>query len=274
MNKPTFKEYLIEKTYTLDRDVEYLWKKSKLDVFIDAIQNEDMDKINRFINTTKDTYSGHIFLETDSSKLTNRNAKAAHKKNPIKIRVGLFKDGSYYQPKSKFLQISINYKAFMLFDQKRYSFTDVEDYIGTQITRFKNEFTEANVKGSIYHELTHWLDDTRYDQMLYKRVDSKEKLRGKHAHVNHTEFEVNAQIHKIKQLKKSMGKNEFDNLQWEDLFVRVPSVISNFKNFRNEKEYNVFAKRFIKRMEREKVRPKNLKTIPSYREMKQILSRI
>lgn len=269
----SFKEILNEKTYSLDRDVHYLYKKAKLDKFIEAIQKEDSKTTYDMLNKNIVEMGVIVFYNGDSSELTNRDAKTAHKKNPINIRLGVFAQGSYYNPKDSFLQVSVNSQALQLLQTKNSSFKEVEDMIHQQVKRFRNEFTEANIKGSIYHELTHWIDDSIHNRHISRKID-REDLKGGRADVNHTEFEVNSQIHKIKQLKKSSRRNEFDDFSWEDLMVKLPSLMSNFKNFRSEDEYYSFTKEFLKRMDREKVRPKNLKKILSWRDMKKLLSKI
>lgn len=269
----TFKTFLLEKTYSLDRDVHFLFKKAKIDELLKYIKEDDLDSIFDFLNSFKNTEDGQTLFETDTGVLTNRNSKTADKLNHCDIRIGIFKGGSYYHPKGKTIQVSINQQAFklLLTHKTKEKLTDI---LGDKVyIRFKNEFTEANIKGSIYHELTHWLDDSINNNMLTNRIP-KGHLRGKHADVNHTEFEINSQIHKIKQLKQSISLSEFDKLTWGKFFQKLPSLMSNFKNFRNDKEYDSMIKNFVSRLNREKLLPKGLRSIPSRQEMLEILRTI
>lgn len=266
----TFKEILNEKTYSLDRDVNYLYRISKLDDLLNFINSENYDKLDPFLRNKK-VSDGYELYSTDSSKLTNRDIKKSHKLNPITIRIGIFNGGSFFNVKTKVMQISLNKGAFDLFNYN--SFDDIKRDIGFQFTKFKNEFTEHNIKGSIYHELVHWIEESTHDSMLSKRIN-KGNIKGKHANVNHTEFEINSQIHKIKQLRKSLNKKEYDDLDWKQLLQKLPSLSNNFKNYRNEKEFNTFVKNFISRLHREKLLPKKIKNVPTKREIENIIFNI
>lgn len=123
-----------------------------------------------------------------------------------------------------------------------------------------------NLQCLILRELcNHWMDDVLHDGILQKKIDKK-NLKGKHNSVNHAFFEVNSQIHKIKQLKRDLGE-KYEELTWTDLLKKLPSLISNFTNFRNEKEYNEFMKKIINRLVREDLMTDNLRKYPKKWEM-------
>lgn len=273
-------KYLIEKTFAIDKDVEWLYDQSGLDELFTAIKNRDAESILRFQSKSKEksNFGGDwTFFETDSSKLKNRNSKQAHKVNPVKIRIGNFWDGSFYDPTTSIIQISIHQGAMKLISDVGGNIDMIKNIVTYQFKKFTNEFSPAAFKGTISHELTHWIDDSLNNRHITNIVNiAKEKgsrgvLTGKHNDVNHTEFEINSQVHAIKSIKKELGKREFDKLNWVSLFQQKSSLMANFRNFRNEEEYNVHMKEFIKRLHREKLLPKSLQRIPSWSEMNKIL---
>jgi hypothetical protein len=88
------------------------------------------------------------------------------------------------------------------------------DYIPDhQKVFFRNEITETNIKGSIYHELSHWLNDTLHNKAVSKNMpitqDKIDKLWS--GDVNFSDFEIDAQVHAIKQVKRNY-KKDFDKL--------------------------------------------------------------
>ena len=76
--------------------------------------------------------SGTVFLATTSKALKSWNAKQAHKVNPVDINVGVFRDGSYYSPARKEIQISLSASAVGLMRDFDYSL-DVIKYISLKI---------------------------------------------------------------------------------------------------------------------------------------------
>ena len=71
-----------------------------------------------------------------------------------------------------------------------------------QYNNLKSDFSEARIKGSIHHELAHWIDDTMNKQHIERRIEKQMKadtrdLKG--IPVNTTKMEIQGQIHNIKQ---------------------------------------------------------------------------
>lgn len=270
----TFKEMLLEKTYNINKDVDILYKKAKFDKLVKAINSGNKDAAENFLKSTTRIGADYFFVQTDSSIFKSKALMKAHEISPIKsINCGLLVNGSFYDFRDSRLNISMNTNAFNMLRNNYYDFDVIQKQLRTQIKRFRSEFTEANIKGTIYHELVHWLDDVHNDRLLSVTKGSATAVKGKHNDINHSEIEVNSQIHKIKQLKRTAGA-EYQTFALIDLLSRLPSLTNNFKNFRNEREYIKFMKSFIKRLDREKLLPKNMKNYPSYNEMKSILASI
>ena len=80
-------------------------------------------------------------------------------------------------------------------------------------------------------------------------------------------MEFNAQVHSLKAMRKQIGKQAFDRMSWIEMFTRKSSLASNFRGYRDEAEYEVAMKRFVKRLHREGLLGKKLKKIPSWKSM-------
>jgi hypothetical protein len=91
-----------------------------------------------------------------------------------------------------------------------------------------SEFTEARIKGSIYHELSHWIRDTLHNNNIHKKLsdfhysgDSSPKniqkilYHGEETEYT-TDYEIDAQIHAIKQLKRNY-RSDWDSLNFSDM---------------------------------------------------------
>jgi hypothetical protein len=275
-----FKEFLIEKTFNVNKDTDWIMQTSGMKHFLRLIESENVQDIQEFVQQNVD-YKGEVnLLATDSSFLKSRDSKKAHKKKPINIRVGMYQDGSFYNPVDKQLQISLNYHAFTTFSNLDFSKDKARNdgMLNAQATRFLHEFDYKSVAATVQHELTHYLDDALHNDMIQKVVnrakEGKVGLKGSKADVNHTEFEINSQIHAMKQLKRDMGKKKYDALNFKTLFQNKASIMSNFKNFRNEDEYTKMVKAFVSRLHREKLLPKGLQRIPDWRQMQNLLGSV
>jgi len=273
------KKYLTEKTFAIDKDVELLYDKSGIEDLFKAINRGDEDYVYSFLNSRYDKSSGEtIFFKSTSAILKNRNSKQAHKVNPVDIRIGSFFYGSYYDINKKVIQVSIHSSALDMIMKNRLDFGAMKFQLGVMFDRFKSEFSPASFKGTIAHELTHWIDDSLHNEFITKRVNkAKEKgeqIKGNLADVNHSNFEVNSQIHAMKSIRKGMKKKEFDKINWETFFKLKSSFVSNFKNFRTEDDYDKFVKAFVSRLHREKILPKGMQRILTWKEMKYLLSNI
>jgi hypothetical protein len=69
---------------------------------------------------------------------------------------------------------------------------------------FEKDLSEPRIKGSIHHELTHWVDDTMNNQHIDKFIKNNEKKTAEEnnvlKYINTHYLERQAQIHNIKQL--------------------------------------------------------------------------
>jgi hypothetical protein len=274
-----FEQYIIEKTYDLNDDVDYIYNKSNMNKFIKALQEIDEDYIYDILRKTNSS-DGYEFAIFPSTELKNNSSIEASEIKPVSIRVGIFDNGSFYRPNNNTLQISLNMPAFTFLRNQKFNKSSIEKFLNVQTPRFFNEFTSHSIKATIYHELVHWIDDVTHNSFISKKISKANEYNnikgiiGKFNSVNHTNFEINSQIHAIKQVKRELSEKEFDNLTWEKLFQKKASLMANFKNFKNKNDYEIFIQNFIKRLHREDLLPSAMKKIPSWDDMNQILNTI
>ena len=170
-------------------------------------------------------------LETDTSILKNEKCIKAHEINPCKLLVN--KSSNHYDPVNSIISIGISLNAanyiisnFMGDIQKAIAYQD-ED----QRSSLSREFTEERIKGSIHHELAHWLDDTFNNQHIKKRIDKNlagEVLPYNTVTVNAHYMEIQGQIHNIKQLHNKY-KDIWDDLTFEGMINLSPPLTHVYK---------------------------------------------
>jgi hypothetical protein len=129
-----------------------------------------------------------------------------------------------------------------------------------QKNMFLQEFTEHRVKGSIHHELTHWIDDTLNNNHInryitkYKNKFEKEYSSG---NINANYVERQAQIHNIKQLYNS-HKLIWDSLTFQEMLNLSPTLVFLFRRL-SEDDKKQWTKDIKKRMFRENLLGKMMK---------------
>jgi hypothetical protein len=239
---------LAEATYEIFDDVDFIYKKLGFDKFMEDFNSTDDPELKEA------AYRNFKVKSILSQDLPSELAQKANEINPIIIYGKMDFKGNYYNPFDKIIQISPNLNALeYLIDG------EIRGLPLSQQKTIVNEITPFRLKASIYHELTHWLDDSLNKQSIYKpvkkTVDSdnpKYKNRYK-KDVNMAFYEVNAQIHAIKSLKKD-HEDIWDQMTMSDLFNKYTSLNSIFKRLKSqhgEKEVKSWLKDLFSRMHRE-----------------------
>jgi hypothetical protein len=258
-------QYLTEKTFQLTADANLLYNQAYKD-FLKIFKEKDFEKLRTNLNKRydgKDT----TFLSTDSSVLKSKDAQKAHLLNPVKIRLGIYHGGSGYSPEEVSINnmtsitISLNKQVMDIIRQNTISIVPEE-----QLLRFNNELKPDRIKGTIAHELSHWMNDTLNNKhianllIIAKELSDPEILKLKQANVNMTHFELDAQIHALKQIKAN-NRKLWDTWTLYDVFqiyTSLNSIASSLKN--NPVAFDLWQKALIKRMAREKILGKNMRT--------------
>jgi len=242
-----FKQYLTEKTFAIGADVDYIYKKF----------------FKRFINNvSKGEIKNFPVIKFSSSELKSKKAQKAHKENPVTIYTGVFNTSAYIPFKSE-IKLSLNGSVIDIL--KKHNIKEIEQMLGhDEFKRFMNELTPPTVKSTIYHELSHWISDTLYNKNITKRMGkAKEKndysLMLKFGETYFTDYELDAQVHAIKQLKRDYSK-EWESLTWGDIITKKSSfhVVGKALKKAPKKAREDYRKRMIKRLNREKLLGKNM----------------
>lgn len=208
--------FLYEATFDISKDTELLYSLF-LKKFVGTIEEIPLIDVSweklfsLWLKNLKSLNSNELNLvmyETNSGILNDADCKQSHKLNPINIYFGLSKNGSYYNSIDHYIMISLNIQVIESI--VKYGYNNLINNQSKKINSklLKNEFTKNKFNSMISHELCHWCDDSIHNfHILNKSILSKElknidimKLNQKD--VNMTYFEIDAQIHGIKMLKK------------------------------------------------------------------------
>ncbi len=256
-----FEQYITEKTFNIDRDVDHLYKKG-FKKFIDNLQKTGDIQIGLGSKKQLVTY------QMASGKLKEEECKAAHALNPIMIFCGVSPTGgSFYLIDSNLIWISLQKDVIQLTQQAATRGVPAWQTVPPRLRKsFKAELTEGRMKATIYHELSHWLNDTLHNYNITNIVrlaqelgNPSMKLLGKKS-VDMTHFEIDAQIHGIKQIKRTY-KDEWDTYTFDDILDLYPSLRATADNvyMYGKDVQSIWAKSILKRMAREKLLGKNMR---------------
>jgi hypothetical protein len=236
---------LLEKTFDLDVDVDWIYDKFfKKD--IDEIKNTGMVGRGMFIPQS-----------TSTASLKSSVAKRAHLIKPCEIFINSDYIRRAYVPSLNSIYINVNDSAvhYILWECGGSLNIAVKE-VGSKI---KREFEEAVIKSHIYHELSHWIDDVLHNNITTREVGKKQKDKKIRKYIDFRFFEINAQIHAIKQLKRNMG-DEWDEIKFSDLKHLIPSLgVITRKHVKEPDKVSAWERKLKKRMHREGLLGKNMK---------------
>lgn len=256
---------LTEKVYEINQDVDYIY-----DLYFSSLvsainSNKTYDELKPLFDDSKG-------LVISSRSLESSLCKQAHDVNPIIIKSDW---GNYYDPDSQKISLSLNESAFeMIQDHGTLSLAKaiIKNNSGSEIAeKFVLEFSEARIKGSIHHELAHWIDDS-----LYKNKNGVGRIKNvfkygnksKRAHdritqgysdVGLTDYEIQAQVHSVIQLKRKY-QEQWDNMTFDEMVNLSPSLHHLRSIYKKRKEdLLLWKKMLLKRLHRENLLGKKMK---------------
>lgn len=255
------KQYLTEKTFDIDRDVDHIYKKG-FKKFIDNFQKTGDIQVGLGSKKQLVTY------QMESGKLKEEECKAAHALHPIMIFCGISPTGgSYYQIGGNHIWISLQKDVIQMTQRAATKGVPAWGTVPQRLRKsFKAELTEGRLKATIYHELSHWLNDTLHNYNITNIVNlamelgnPSMKMLGKKT-VDMTHFEIDAQIHGIKQIKRTY-KDEWDSYTFDDILDLYPSLRATADSVYNygKDVLGIWAKAILKRMAREKLLGKSMR---------------
>jgi len=265
-----YKSYFLERTFDIDDDVNYIYSfifKSYMEQLKDKTFNEDLNKRWPVINER-----GCVFEYLDSNKLKCMESKLANELKPIYIFGGVFTTESkiIFDKKIKdrnYIIISLNKELIEIYIKSDFDFRKMKNFISEkEIQIAKNMLKESYVKSMIYHELSHWLNNTLHNDhiekvvYLAKKYDNPELLKLKTKDINLTHFEIDAQIHGLKQVYKD-NKLKWDKINIPQLFTIYPSLYSVYTDVKDYGKaiVDIWLQTLIKRMNRENLLGKSMK---------------
>jgi hypothetical protein len=184
-----------------------------------------------------------------SEVLKSEAARKANELNPVNIFINY--RGNFYNPLDGVVGVGVNKNAIRYVSDMGTLSIALEQIPIPQKSSLKNEFSEHKIKGSIHHELTHWVDDTLHNRFLKKTIDKRiEKGKGESKYKEYTStHEINAQIHSIKQMYNKY-KTIWDTFTFDDIVDASPTI-QLIKKQLNPREYEVWSKLIKKRLNRE-----------------------
>jgi hypothetical protein len=229
---------------------------SDVDMVYNMFFKKDIDLINQNFFISKKLFQTKI---TSTEILNDEESELTHQLNPCKIIINY--GGNYYKPQDSLISLSVNFSAVnFIIDSFNGDFQEALNNIkSNQYDSLKNEFTEHKIKGSIHHELAHWIDDTHHNYHITKRINKqifKKTNNINNIPVDTVKFEINAQIHNIKQLYNKF-KNVWNVLTFDDL-IKLSPTLNNINNKLNPNFKNQWIKNLKIRMYREKILGKNM----------------
>lgn len=227
----------------------------------DKFFKEDVENINKTGYVTDDMFKEY---EMDSSMLKSDLSIKCHELRPVKITINKKYPPSYPNNFFKFdedlISISISHDAVNLtltFDGDIY---ETAKFLHKNNPKFfMQEFSEEKIKGSIHHELVHWIDDTlnkkSVERSVHKYYDSLAKFNKKVSgetdkpNINFGYMERQAQIHNIKQIYNK-HKDKWDELTFKELLMYSPPLYNTYNKL-PDKIKPEWVKLIKRRMHRE-----------------------
>jgi len=215
--------FLYEKLTHVDNDVNLIY---------DKFFKKDIDRIEETGIITGDMFK---YDETNTSILKDEDSIKANELNHcvIEINNDNRSGNNFYNPSLNIISFGVNKDAYSyVLDFKGDLKRAIDDLPNiNQRKSLSKEFTEEKIKGSIHHELAHWIDDTFHNYHIKKMLKKAKENKGynfKKTPVNAKKFEIQAQIHNIKQLH-----NKYNDI-WDDLtfsnMVDMSPLLNNLYN--------------------------------------------
>lgn len=249
---------LSEKTFDTKSDVDFIMDRGGFNQFLRDFKTGEIEdglkqRVSRNLPTNFMVFRSNILPSSDSIR--------ANLVNPVTIRCGIFPDGNYYDPNREVIQISININALSV------QLDGSEVYGSDRVKRSLNhEITDYRIRASINHEISHWLSDTLHNRHLHKilnlamEMSDADVIKLGQKDVNMTYFEIDAQIHGIKEIKRKHESN-WNQLSLDDLFEMYPplgSIHTSVLRYGGDIS-KLWQKQLIKRMHREELLGLNMR---------------
>ena len=197
---------------------------SDVNLLYDMYFRPAVEEIERTGKITEDMFN---YAETNTVILESELAKEAHKTNMCIIKINTNRN-NFYDPNSRIIGVSVNKGAVDYTMNFGGDLKSAINYLDDEYQKreLPKEFSEERIKGSIHHELAHWIDDTMNNRhiknLLDKPIDVRTKMFNK-LPINANKLEIQAQIHNVKQLYNKY-ENIWDELTFKDMLTYSPPL--------------------------------------------------
>ncbi len=239
---------LSEKLTDVDDDVNLLYERY-FEFDVNKLEQTGIITDDMFINT-----------KINTSILESRESVETHNINPCTIIINT--GSNYYKPHGSVISLSVNGNAKDYIKNEAggdYKEAIIALHNPHQRLTLSREFSEERIKGSIHHELAHWIDDTMHNKHITKRIDKAMELKSRDfggVSINATKMEIQAQIHNIKQLHNKYS-DIWDTLTFYDMLKYSPSIIAVYNSLKGDIKTN-WIRDLKTRMHRENLLGKNM----------------
>ena len=223
-----------------------------VDLIYDKFFKKDYEQIKKteslkHYNPRKYDKSFGITTEILQSDLS----KKAHKINPCSIIINV--SDNHYNPHNSIISLGPNKNAidFILNNGVDGEISSVFKYLSTrEINNIKREFKPEIIKGSIHHELSHWVDDTLHNRHIKSKLKPNVTVKDLGVdNINAHYLEIQAIIHNVVQLKRE-NEDIWDLLSFSELINMSPSLNSVYNTLKGETKIG-WIKNLKRRMYRE-----------------------
>lgn len=220
----SFKQFITEKVIEVDKsDIDMIYRPLK-------VISQDVLKAwqsgNRSV-ALLDAYNKHFLkpntlLQIQSSKLKSPAAKLANEINPITIHVWNRLSTNHYHPGLKEIHLGFTNNASQ-------AIAVIGMIPDNQHKSLHSEFTEIRIKGTIRHELAHWLDNSLNNLHMSKILKAgpdkfAELLKGGQRDVALGHIEIEAVTATIAEIKRRVKDKKYNQLTWDELMDLHPAL--------------------------------------------------
>lgn len=267
---------LNEKTFDIDDAINFFYRKSGVDTFIQRFKNDPASIVNNipsFIKEVSDHFDSFSLSTMDYNKGV---IKEGNESFPVDIVFGATRSGAYYNPSEKLIYIGIHVNAMEFLGEEGLDVDPKDPRFNSQedkgaVVRAKNEVTPVRVMDSISHELTHWLEDALYKRKISKSIEKRnsevDKKSGRDLLEIDTKFkiatsgEIESLVQQVKKHKKESNQDEWDDTDLIELMDSIPTLhnyLTKAKKKLRNNDYRSFVRRLFSRLYREDLLSSNM----------------
>jgi hypothetical protein len=266
---------LTEAVFNTDAAVDFIY---------DIAYKYYVDELKKWMNGKQIAPIGLRNVTFDSEELLRYINDPAIRRalalNPIRVAAGISDGGNIYSPRAKTVFISFNAVLHKMIYEALIHNRSFEEFL-TQFDKrhhanITQELRGETVKGSIAHEISHWMTDTFHNQHISKlvmkagaatNIGRRQDIMNKgEVNTYMTDYEIDAQVHAIRQLRRPHTQASWDLLTLDDLLDASPpmrTVVDDIARI-DRSQLSRYFKLLLRRLHRERLLGKNMHKITRY----------